>query len=667
MMTDSTRIMFLYDDDNLYVGFRLSDSTACDMNDALCPRDDYNPGEWIALILDTWGDGRQAFSFEINLANSQMDSRITANGYWDYSWDAVWESATASDDSGWVCEIAIPMTQLRFPSVESQDWTFNIQRIVTRGTQNGWLILSETTDQMDVDNFATLAGLQGLHSAVGIETRPYLAGRSVRQSSTDGEWESEFDAGADIKLGITSNMVADLTVNPDFGQVEADEAQMNLSHFELFLDEHRPFFLEAGDVFDMPFNLFYSRRIGAVTPYGSVIPILGGAKVSGTLSQGLSFGFLDALTEQVSEEGAITSPTTNYSVLRVKQGFGPLSYIGFSATSVDIPSQDSLESASARSGAVDGWLRVGENAVMTGSIARTWNPGDLDGSAFSTGLFFQGENTSLEAEAEYVEDDFDANAAGYTTATGYWNAYSHLMHFVDFGGPFRRATTGLFAAYSADLDGEVTGRDANAWINLPFQSGGSVNPSVYWSGPHFDPWEGPEGTHYPAAWSGGLEAGTSWYAPVQVGGEVEGGQYGQEGTFESYGGSLTLRPGSSASIELEAGTYRTFNARCYNWEAEAWDSRNTEWRNLIGKIGWMFGPDASMRVFSQYSRFETDFDLSEPMPGEEFTFNTLYSLQYRPGSMLYLLGELVTDREGAGAWGKVEPGVFAKVTWFEAF
>lgn len=666
-MTDRTCIMFLYDDDNLYVGFRLYDSTSSGMNDALCPRDDYNPGEWIALLLDTWGDGRQAFSFEVNLANSQMDSRINAQGDWDYSWDAVWSSATSRDDSGWVCEIAIPMTQLRFPSVESQDWTFNIQRIITRGTQNGWLILSETTDQMDVDNFATLAGLQGLHSSVGIEARPYVAGREVRQSATDGSWDGEFDAGADVKLGISSNVVADLTVNPDFGQVEADEARMNLSHFELFLQERRPFFLEAGDVFDMPFNLFYSRRIGAVTPYGDVIPILGGAKVSGTLSQGLSFGFLDALTGQVTEEGTIASPTTNFSILRMKQGFGPLTYIGFSATSVDIPSQDSLEYSSARSAAVDGWLRIGENAVLSGAAASTWNPEDQTGSALTAGVASQGENTFWELNAEYIEDDFDANAAGFTTATGMWDAYGHLMQFVDLGGPFRRGMTGLFANYSADLDGEVTGRGADAWVEMPFQGGGSMQPSVAWSGPYFDPWEGPEGTHYPSAWSGGIEAGTSWYAPVQVGFEIDGGQYYQEGTFESYGTQLTLRPGSAASVELEASTYRTFNARCYNWEAESWDSRNTEWRDLVAKLSWMFNPDASMRVFSQYSRFVADFDRSEPSPGDEMTFNALYSLQYRPGSMFYLLGELLTSREGDGAWGKAEPGIFAKVTWFEAF
>lgn len=665
-MTDMTGILFLYDDDYLYVGFRLYDSAPEEMNDALCDRDDYSPGEWIALILDTWGSGRQAFSFEVNLANSQLDSRIDGQGNWDYSWDAVWSSATSRDDSGWVCEIGIPMTQLRFPSADCQDWKFNIQRVVTRGAQNGWLVLSETTDQMDLDNFATLAGIEGLHSSLGVELRPYAAGRAV-SSGESGEWEVEGEAGADVKIGISSSMVADFTVNPDFGQVEADEARMNLSHFELFLEERRPFFLEAGDLFDMPFDLFYSRRIGAVTPFGTVIPIVGGAKVSGTLPQGLSFGFLDALTEQVAEQGVISSPMTNFGILRLKQGFGSLSYIGLSATSTDVPAQDSLGSSSSRAGALDGWLQVGGNAVVTGAAARSWNPGGKEGSAYSAGTAVQTEDTIVEAGLELVEEDFDANAAGFTTSTGCWNAYAHVMHFIELGGPFRRGNSGLYAGWSEDLDGRVTGREVSAWLEMPFRGGGSLHPGVSMSGPYFDEWEGPEGAAYPASWSGSLGLSTDWYAPVHAGMEIEGGLYSQEGTFESADGRVAIRPVSAASIELEAEIFRTFNARCYNWEAGAWDSRNTEWRSAATRLGWMFGPDAGLRVFSQYSRFETDFDLSEPAPGEEMTFNALYSLQYRPGSMLYLLGELLTSREGGGSWSRMQPGFFAKVTWFEAF
>jgi hypothetical protein len=241
------------------------------------------------------------------------------------------------------------------------------------------------------------------------------------------------------------------------------------------------------------------------------------------------------------------------------------------------------------------------------------------------------------------------------------------MQNIDFGGPFRSGTAGIFANYSADLDGTVSGRGVNAWVEMPFRDGGSINPGISWSGSGFDRWEGPEGTWYPRAWSGSFGAGTSWYAPVRISADVEGGEYYQEGTFESYGVDLTLRPGTAASVDLEAGTYRTFNARCYNWEAEAWDTRNTEWRDLVARLNWMFGPDASMRVFSQYSRFETDFDITGAQPGEEVTFNALYSLEYRPGSMLYLLGELLTEHGGEGAWSKAVPGFFVKMTWFEAF
>jgi hypothetical protein len=404
-----------------------------------------------------------------------------------------------------------------------------------------------------------------------------------------------------------------------------------------------------------------------VSPNGEVIPILAGAKASGTLEQGLSFGLFDALTGKVEEGGSLLSPETNYSVLRLRQSFGPLTYLGLSATSVDIPSQDGLEYTSSRAAAVDGWLRIGENSVLTGAAGGTWTPGNTSGTAWSLGTFSQGENAYMEAGGDYVGEDFDANAAGFTTATGVWDAYCHFMRFFEVGGPFRRSHLSLHGGYSEDLDGATISESAEAYLNMSLTNGATVTPSVSWSGPHLDPWEGPDGSSYPSAVSYGLEAGTNWYAPIQVGAQAYGGEYDQEGEFENFGAHVVLRPGSAAAIEIEGGTYRTFGARCYNWDTMAWDTRDTDWRNAVAHVSWLFGPDASVRVFSQYSRFTTDFETTGRTTGEEFTLNALYGLQYRPGSMFYLLGEIAADRDGGSNWSKAEPGIFAKLTWFEAF
>ncbi len=667
--SERTTIMFLYDTDNLYVGFSLHHSDPAGMNDDLCPRDNYMPGEWIALILDTWANGRQAFSFEVNLANSQMDSRLSPEGWWDYSWDAVWRSATARSDSGWSAEMSIPMSCLRFPESDSQRWRFNIQRVIYRGGENGWMILSRSTDQADLDHFATLEGLSGLGSTVGIEFRPYVAGTALGPEPGADGWETGIDAGLDTKMGISSGVVADLAVNPDFGQVEADQEEMNLSHFELFRDEKRPFFLESADLFRMPFELFYSRRIGAVTPGGEVIPIIGGAKVSGNLTEDLSFGFLDAVTGRVVlDDGTPTVPATNFGVLRVVQGFGPWSNIGLSATSVDVPGQDGFEGGWSRAGALDGRLQVTDEFLVSGAAAGTWEDSGERGGAYALEMYGQGESHSWNLSSSYTDRGFDANAAGYTTSTGELRGGAGYTQFFTPGGPFARSAVTVDAWYSTDpVEDVVLGRGAGAHGDFAFRNGGHVGGRFAYGGPRFDPWEGPDGRFYPAAAEGGIWAGTDWYAPVTLNIEMDGGQYQQDGTFESLSASTRISPSPAASFRLSASAFRTFNADVWNWETSSWDMRNTDWRSLVANAGWMFGPDAGLRVFSQYARFESVFDQTGGSGGEQLRFNALYSLRYRPGSMFYLLGELSTERTAGGGWERTVPGLFAKITWFEAF
>ena len=130
-MTEETEIFILYDDRYIYFGFQMDDPDPSTMMDALTPRDNYVTGEWMAILLDTWGNGREATSFEVSLSNSQMDAKVNPNGHWDYSWDAVWESGTHSNSQGWSAEFAIPFSCLRFDhSSDIQAWTVNFQRIL---------------------------------------------------------------------------------------------------------------------------------------------------------------------------------------------------------------------------------------------------------------------------------------------------------------------------------------------------------------------------------------------------------------------------------------------------------------------------------------------------------------------------------------------------------
>ncbi|MBD3276693.1 MAG: hypothetical protein GF388_00180, partial [Candidatus Aegiribacteria sp.] len=191
-MTQSTEISILYDENSIYFGFFLQDPVGDAMVEALTPRDDYITGEWIAVLLDTWADGREATSFEVSLANSQMDSKINPHGGWDYSWDAVWESGTARVPGGWTAEMAIPFSCLRFDSeLEEQRWNVNFQRILSRTSENGWYVLSETGPMADLENFAPLTGVSGIQGSLGAEIRPYGSGRSYHTSFPE-EWDHDY-------------------------------------------------------------------------------------------------------------------------------------------------------------------------------------------------------------------------------------------------------------------------------------------------------------------------------------------------------------------------------------------------------------------------------------------------------------------------------------------
>ncbi|MCK4671049.1 MAG: carbohydrate binding family 9 domain-containing protein, partial [Candidatus Aegiribacteria sp.] len=371
-MTEETEISILYNDSHIYFSFSMNDPDPNTMLNGLTPRDNYVTGEWIAILLDTWGDGREATSFEISLANSQMDSKVNPYGGWDYSWDAVWESGTMVTDEGWTAEFAIPFSCLRFDQTSDvQSWTVNFQRILGKTRENGWYVLSEGGPMADLETFADLNGVESIEGSLGLEIRPYFSERSIHDSETD-EWDNTFDAGVDIKLGIGSSIAADFTVNPDFGQIEADAVEMNLSHFELFLQEKRPFFLESQNVFRMPFMMFYSRRIGAVAPNGDVIPIIGGGKISGSLGGGFRFGFLDAVTAAVSEGDLMLVPATNYGIFRTVRDFGTYSYIGISAVSRESWKQDEFDADHNTALALDGAFEIPGNHLVSLAAAQSW-------------------------------------------------------------------------------------------------------------------------------------------------------------------------------------------------------------------------------------------------------------------------------------------------------
>ncbi len=337
-----TEAKVAYDAANLYVFVRAFDPHPDSIIKILERRDTYTPSDMIWLFIDSYHDRRTGFEFGVNAAGVKIDQAIYDDGNEDSAWDGVWDVATRIDSLGWTAEFRIPLSQLRYSRDRNHTFGFTIDRDIYRFNERViWPLLRQSKAGF-VSQFGSLAGLDDLEAPRRLEAMPYVVTKNASQIS-DNRYSARSDAtmGGDFKYRVASNLTLDATINPDFGQVEADPAVLNLSAYESFFDERRPFFVAGRGLFRFDVDcsavncwnegLYYSRRIGR-TPelaptYGDTVPqapttILGAAKLTGRFPSGLTLGVLDATTQRASSPGDTTyEPATNYAVARVKQDF----------------------------------------------------------------------------------------------------------------------------------------------------------------------------------------------------------------------------------------------------------------------------------------------------------------------------------------------------------
>lgn len=353
-----TEVRLLYTSDAVYVGARMFDTSPDSIVARLSRRDAGVVADRFMVGFDSYRDRRTAFVFGVTAAGVQSDALLYDDTSEDGNWDAVWESAVAIDSAGWTAEMRIPLSQLRFSAsgdtARGGTWGVNFQREIARlGETVQWSPFPADRSRM-VSAFGRLTGLRNLPPPKNIEVRPYSVLRADRAPVEEadpfrGPVEVSGSVGGSLSYGITPNMTLNATVNPDFGQVEADPSVVNLSAFETFFAEKRPFFQEGADIFEVPIGLgdggneqlFYSRRVGR-TPRGSApeeasyargpnaTTILGAAKLSGKTAGGWSLGVLNALTAEEEArflspgEGisrVTTEPMADYGVARVEKDF----------------------------------------------------------------------------------------------------------------------------------------------------------------------------------------------------------------------------------------------------------------------------------------------------------------------------------------------------------
>ena len=350
-----TEARVLFGDEAIYVGIRAFDTAPDSIVTRLARRDERAHSDWVDVVIDSYHDRRTAFRFGVNPAGVKVDGYMFDDTEEDDSWDAVWDVATHTDEHGWTAEFRIPYSQLRFDGAARQTWGINFARFIARHLEMSlWAPISRGDGAL-VSRFGDLEGLSDLSPPTRLEIMPYSVVRMERfPGNTADPFYDPHDysstVGADVKYGLTTDLTLDLTVNPDFGQVEADPAQVNLSAFETFFPERRPFFVEGSGIFAFRFSegggdmaregLFYSRRIGR-PPRGRVrdaayeespgrTRILGAMKVSGKTGSGWSLGLLHAVTGREEARTAdidgtvgeqMVEPTAHYGLARVSRDF----------------------------------------------------------------------------------------------------------------------------------------------------------------------------------------------------------------------------------------------------------------------------------------------------------------------------------------------------------
>ena len=449
--TEKTTVWVTFDRNNLYVAALLEDSAPGEIAARLGRRDEELESDWFYFGVDPYHDLRSGFFFAVNPSGSIIDGTITNDEETDSTWDGIWHSAVRTDGRGWAVELQIPFSQLRFESKDGQVWGVNFRREIKRKNETDIFAWIPKEESGFVSRFAELHGLKGMVSGCRIEAWPFAVSRAqFMPAEPDNPFRTghdyKIDAGLDLKGRLSSNLTLDVSVNPDFGQVEVDPAVINISDQETYYKEKRPFFIEGAGIFDFgrggpnvyrslgwsdP-DFFYSRRIGR-SPRGdpgeegySQIPewttILSAAKITGKVGRDFNVGLVSALTEReyaLLDDGSLRSemevePFSHYAIARGLKEFGQgRNGLGFIATSVlrDFKNGD-LSASIARSAtalAIDGWTFLGKERAwaLAGWMGMTAVHGSTQAM---TSLQLSPLHYFQRPDADWVEVDEDSTS-----------------------------------------------------------------------------------------------------------------------------------------------------------------------------------------------------------------------------------------------------------------
>jgi len=420
--SEKTDVWVFYDNDAIYFCAKMYDSRPDSIMSLLGRRDNFQNSDYFAVAIDPYHDKQTGYFFVINPLGSILDGTMYNDSWNDDSWNGIWDYAASINDDGWSAEMKVPFSQLRFNASDSMRWGINFQRQIERRKEESYMIMVPKKESGFVSHFADLDGLEGIKNKPRIEVLPYVVqkAQSLVHDPNDPFYKGnryKTTLGGDVKIGLGSNLSLDATINPDFGQVEVDPAVVNLSAFETYFEEKRPFFIEGNNLlnfgrgglnnswnfnFGSP-NFVYTRRIGRSPQYypdaGGYIDqpnetrIFGAAKITGKPASNFSFYGLTAVTQRmtarINDNGNLSEqevePLTSYSAMRGLKEFNSGNQgLGFIFTSVNRDLHDANLNASLTknsfAGGVDGWTMLDEDKeyALNGSLSGSFVSGSTD-------------------------------------------------------------------------------------------------------------------------------------------------------------------------------------------------------------------------------------------------------------------------------------------------
>ncbi|KPL02279.1 MAG: hypothetical protein AMJ90_06250 [candidate division Zixibacteria bacterium SM23_73_2] len=703
--TESTFVRVAYDDEALYVAMEMYDSEPDKIIGRLTRRDRYVESDLVNVIIDSHHDHQTAYAFTLYVSGTQKDTYYYNDNWSDDSWDAVWESATQITDWGWTAELKIPFHCLRFSCEENPVWGFYCSRRICRKHElDRWIYIPESAGGF-VSHFGHLKGLKNLTPPKRLEILPYVVSYEETEEKSLGNPDGrDFfgNMGFDLKYGITSDITLDATVNPDFGQVEQDETVLNLSTYEWWYEEKRPFFLEGFKIFETPFDLFYSRRIGkspSIWPDSvdyyihrpASTTILFAGKVSGKTSGGTSIGLLEAVTQKeranFRHEGGydkkdVIEPEANYLVARVMQDVLKNSTVGIMATAVN-----QKYSYPAYTGGVDWTLRFRDGDYQfKGNFIGSKT--ELDDKSWGGALALAkdgGEHIRGEISAYYLDRGLDLNHIGFLRRADYkevwcWVQYKTIKEW----WIVRRSWNNFNIGYEDNLSGLKLARGGNFNNSIQLTNNWNIGGGI---------WMDYDNAYHDDETQGGPPApipkGQNWWVWI----ETDGSKWWQinpyfetgdtwDGKFYSYSLWFNLHPRSNIEVSVGPEFYRCDGVS--RWLTYLEDENENRTDEIFGEQHvrrfdmtlrgtYTFNKDLTLQVYAQpfiaavdYRNFKklvqpdgfeyvsSDvYDEEKEQPDynwTSFNSNLVLRWEYRPGSTLFLVWtqNRGTKKEGVG-------------------